>query len=228
MGMIRRFAQRLRYKRLHRLDVAVSHAVLGSDYGGWPVILDRLSASDIAYSFGVGSDISFDLALVEQTGCTVHAFDPTPRARDWIAHQHVPAKFHFHALGLADSDGELSFFAPAADHHDSFSLQPDPKASGTTASCPVRRLSSLLADLGHALPALLKMDIEGFEYAVIEDLCTGNLRPAQLLVEFHHGMYGFDTDVTLAAVARLREIGYRIFHISPTAHEYGFVHMVEG
>ena len=34
------------------------------------------------------------------------------------------------------------------------------------------------------------MDIEGSEYVVIDDILTHDVRPRQLLTEFHHGMYG--------------------------------------
>ena len=39
-----------------------------------------VDADWICYCGGVGEDITFDLGLIERFGCTVYAFDPTPRA----------------------------------------------------------------------------------------------------------------------------------------------------
>lgn len=67
------------------------------------------------------------------------------------------------------------------------------------------------------------MDIEGFEYSVIEDILKGSIRPKQLLVEFHHGMYGFSSSRTEEAVTQLSTCGYKLFYVSSSGHEYGFV-----
>jgi len=57
-------------------------------------------------------DITFDLALVERTGATVHAFDPTPRVVEWLATQKLPGQFVFHDVGLGIKDETLWFNAP--------------------------------------------------------------------------------------------------------------------
>jgi FkbM family methyltransferase len=50
----------------------------------------------------------------------------------------------------------------------------------------VRRLQTIFQSLGHKHVDVLKMDIEGSEYEVIDDLCDLHLRIDQVLVEFHH------------------------------------------
>jgi hypothetical protein len=55
---------------------------------------------------------------------------------------------------------------------------------------------------------VLKMDIEGSEYAAIEDLCRSEIYPKQLLVEFHHNSdLGIQLQKTRDAVAALRASG---------------------
>ena len=68
------------------------------------------------------------------------------------------------------------------------------------------------------------MDIEGFEYGVIDDVLAGPVRPAQWLIEFHHTMMHFRPDQTRRAVERLEAAGYRLFAVSNVGHEYSFVH----
>lgn len=58
---------------------------LGTRYGGFHLPTNcALRDDSIVYNFGVGEDISFDVALVENFGCKVHLFDPTPRAIDHV------------------------------------------------------------------------------------------------------------------------------------------------
>jgi hypothetical protein len=87
----------------------------------------------------------------------------------------------------------------------------------------VRRLSTICRELGHAHVDLLKLDIEGAEYSVIDDLRASEIRPRQLIVEFHHRQHGVGIDRTRSAVATLKALGYRLFHVSPNGEEYSFL-----
>jgi FkbM family methyltransferase len=225
ISQLKAIARRILRPPLHAPDVKLAHVVLGTDYGGWPLLTGHTPPKPLIFAFGVGEDISFDLAAIEQFSATVHAFDPTPRCRAWVEKQSTPSNFHFHAIGLAAEDGEAEFFAPEKDVNVSFSAKPAPLSDASLAvKAPVRRLSSIIDDLGAGLPDVLKMDIEGFEYDVLDDLIASGMRPAQLLVEFHHRMYGIANETTERQIERLRSAGYRIFYVSSGGHEYGLVH----
>jgi len=90
---------------------------------------------------------------------------------------------------------------------------------------PVERIGTFARNRGHAKVDLIKLDIEGGEYAVIADLVRAGPLPRQLLVEFHHNMYDIELDQTAAALALLRQTGYLIFDVSPTGREYSFIRM---
>jgi hypothetical protein len=87
---------------------------LGSVYGGWTIVPELLDTSSVVYSVGVGNDISFDLELIRRFGATVHGFDPSPLAIEWIAAQDLPANYLFHPWGLSAPDGSADFFAPVS------------------------------------------------------------------------------------------------------------------
>ena len=221
---LRRAVNRFRGTRLHEPTLRRPISIIGSEYGAFAVDLGLLEPSSIVYSVGVGEDITFDVGLIEAVGCDVHAFDPTPISIGWLAQQPLPDKFHFHALGLSSLDEEAEFQVPAKIGWHSYSLWMDPTAEQTgSVRCSVRRLSTLMEQFGHHHLDLIKMDIEGFEYAVIDDMIATTVRPKMLLVEFHHGNYGIDAEYTRCMVGRLMKYQYGIFWISDTGHEYGFL-----
>jgi FkbM family methyltransferase len=173
------------------------------------------------YSVGLGHDISFDLALAKTTPCEIFGFDPTPKTRAWLATQSLPECFHYIPIGLANQDGLVNFAMPSDPTFDDFSIVRSNK--GPFVSCEVRRLASLAKQLGHDRIDLLKMDIEGAEYQVIDDICQGTLLPSQLLVEFHHRIDGAHIRDTLSAIAKLRKVGYLLFDVSSSGRELSFI-----
>jgi FkbM family methyltransferase len=157
---------------------------LGSQYGGWIVPASVLQPDSICYCAGVGEDISFDLALMKRFGCDVHAFDPTPRAIEFVRRTaaDVPG-FHFHPVGLWERDESLRFYAPSNPDHVSHSVM-NLQQTDSYFEAPCRSLPSLMKELGHSRVDLLKLDIEGAEHEVIESMLEDGIRPAVLCVEF--------------------------------------------
>ncbi len=206
-----------------RRQIAFPTESHGAGYGAWSICPETLSPESIVYSFGVGEDISFDLSLIAQYGMTVHAFDPTPRSIAWLTDKQVPERFRFHAYGVADFDGTATFNAPENPDHVSFSMVSGEQEALRPAKGEVFRLSTIMQKLGHDHIDVLKMDIEGAEYGVIEDLATSGLPVQQLLVEFHHRFEKAGVEKTKAAIRLLNTHGYRIFAVSPRGEEYSFI-----
>jgi len=209
---------------LHRPDIRLPYDLYGEGYCYWPLLREITPDHALVYSFGIGEDISFDLAAIAAFDCRIHAFDPTPRSRTWIDLQPLPDKFSYHPIGIAAIDGLAEFFAPARADHVSFSRAPDrPAVPSESITAEVMRLQTLIGHLGTRVPDVLKMDVEGFEYEVVEDIVDGDIMPVQLLVEFHHGMYGIAEQRTYQAVEELRAAGYALYFVAPSGREYGFV-----
>ena len=180
---------------------------LGSSYGGWTIPTSLLSSESICYSAGVGEDATFDIALVERLGCDVFAFDPTPKA---IRHgEQIAAtveRFHFIAVGLAGSDGERRFYAPAKSAHASYSID-NLQRTGDSLVAECLSPATLMRRLGHDRIDLLKADIEGAEYEVLAALDAARIHPTVICMEFHG-----PTRTTVRALRRLGRIGYSLAH----------------
>ena len=198
-------------------------AHFGNEHADWCVCPAGLSEESVVYSFGVGTDISFDLELIRRFGMRVHGFDPTPRAIAWVKSQDLPEKFIFHDYGIAGHDGNVLFRAPENPNHVSYSVVSRGSLKTPLIEAPVRRLATIVKNLGHEKIDVLKMDIEGAEYEVVEDLVSFEKPVNQLLVEFHHSWQELGIRSTKEAVAALNRAGYKIFHISPSGREISFV-----
>lgn len=204
------------------LDISCRVGKFGQGDGTWAVALDHLAASPTVYSVGVGYDISFDLDMITKFNAEVQAFDPTPLSRQWLAGQKLPREFHFWPYGLAAYDGDAEFFLPKG-HEVSFTSLPQEAGAGVL--CQVKRLDTLMRTLGHTRIDLLKIDIEGAEYAIVPDLVSMRGKIGQLLIEFHHRMAPGHEGVrkTRQAIEILKSAGYELFHVSPRGLEYSFL-----
>lgn len=201
---------------------AMPLVTLGQGAGAWAVWPDNLGPESVVYSFGVGRDISFERAMIERFGLTVHAFDPTPLALEWLKSQQLPQRFHLHELGVASYDGYARFQPPTKAKFESFSML---RASGQGApiDAPVRRFRTLAAMLGHARVDVLKMDIEGAEYTVLRDIAPSGVAIGQILVEFHHRWKEVGAGRTRRAIEELAEAGFQVAGVSSSGTEYTFV-----
>jgi FkbM family methyltransferase len=154
---------------------------LGTEYGKHYIDLNYINKDSLVYSFGIGEDISFDMEIINRKGCTIHAFDPTPKSLKWIKSQNLPDTFKFYEYGLSNIDGILSFEPPPNPEWVSYK-----ESSKGEFSFPVKKLSTILKELGHSKRIdFLKLDIEGSEYSVIENILKENLNPFQMSIEFH-------------------------------------------
>ena len=183
---------------------------IGSDYGGWAVPDDRLGTNAVCYCVGIGADASFDLGLIDRYGCDVHSFDPTPVAVSYVSNTVTPPGFHFHAVGLWSSDGEIPFHAPQNRAHASYSAL-NLQDTEETVYCQVKRLANLMSELGHTHLDLLKMDIEGAEFEVIDSILADGLDIDTICVEFHRSSAGLGRIV--ATIDRLQACGWGIIAI---------------
>jgi FkbM family methyltransferase len=221
---VRRMAWKLAERDIQfPVQVTVPTVRLGTEYGGWTICPSGLGASSIVYSVGIGRDISFDLGVIEAYGLSVYAFDPTPASIAWLKGQELPGKFRWQELGLAGRDGVAVLFPPENPEYISHTMMAQSARAGQGFPVQIRRLSTIMSDLRHAELDVLKMDIEGSEYEVLDDILASGVHVRQILVEFHHRFAGIGIEQTRRAVGRLNDAGYRIFSAADNGQEYGFI-----
>lgn len=185
---------------------------------------ELLTSRSIVYSAGIGDDISFDLDIIEHFGATIFGFDPSPSSIAWVEKYNLPFQFRFFPYGVSDHDGEILLYRSDDDQNSSFSFRRSRKGEPRESfEAPVMRLSSIMKELGHTRIDLLKLNIEGMEYSVIKDMIDSEIKPIQLVVEFHHRFPEFGISMTRDALRLLKKAGYKIVYINPSGDVYTFI-----
>jgi FkbM family methyltransferase len=196
-------------------------------HGDWCFIPDNLTSESIIYSLGVGEDIIFDVEIIKEFNVSVEAFDPTPNSIKWLENTATPDNFNFHPFGISNQDGDLKLYPLVIKGKKSstmFTLDNECSSDESEfVEIPVKRLSTIMTELKHQKIDILKMDIEGAEYDVIDDLLQSNLDVKQLLVEFHHRFETIGRKKSEDIIKKLNNSGYKIFFISEKGREYSFI-----
>lgn len=225
MSIFTKSKQRFRRHKLKQLGIepvsCKTSALYGGDHG-WVVDESLLNRESVIYSVGVGSNIDFDVELINSFGATVHAFDPTPRSIEWVKNQQLPKHFIFHPFGLSAENGHMDFFPPAKASSTHFSPIDRYGDTNNIVRAPVKDIDTIASELKHKEIDLLKMDIEGAEYEVIEALPKNRVAINQILIEFHHMYKGIPISKTVDAISTLSNLGFELFNISQRTYEFSF------
>ncbi|HIM22043.1 MAG TPA: FkbM family methyltransferase [Gammaproteobacteria bacterium] len=225
MSIFTKSKQRFRRHKLKQLGIepvsCKTSALYGGDHG-WVVDESLLNRESVIYSVGVGSNIDFDIELINSFGATVHAFDPTPRSIEWVKNQQLPKHFIFHPFGLSAENGHMDFFPPAKASSTHFSPIDRYGDTNNIVRAPVKDIDTIASELKHKEIDLLKMDIEGAEYEVIEALPKNRVAINQILIEFHHMYKGVPISKTVDAISTLSNLGFELFNISQRTYEFSF------
>ena len=174
----------------------------------WTICPTGLNAQSIVYSGGLGSDVSFEHALTRRTGCSIVMFDPSPAGVRTMAlpENRIP-QFRFFPVALAGHSGKLKM-APPKPGEDSWRL---PCGDDEALEVTCTDLESLMNQNNDRQIDLLKIDIEGCEYEVIDHLLARRIPVRQICVEYHHGVLpGIRRSQTIRSMLKLVSKGYRL------------------
>lgn len=138
----------------------------------------------------IGMSVAYFKHLYPQARIT--AFEANPHAHRMLVRNIEENKFtdvRAYQVALHDAEGEIPFFI-GEDVGTLLGSTHSGRGGGQELRVPAQRLSTHLLELGHV--DLVKMDVEGAETRILEDLCsTGTLGLADAyIIEYHHNLPG--------------------------------------
>jgi len=156
--------------------------------GGWLVCNNqRQQQKDskcIVYSIGIKDDFSFDQAIhnsnLYPSTCEVHGFDPSPYGlKSKPKYQAIGPRAHYHSMGLGTTDGVAEpgtapFRWPGIGY----------MRYTNTAPWILKRIPTIMKELGHSQVSHLKVDAEGAEWDAIPDI-VASTQWTEFAVEMH-------------------------------------------
>lgn len=197
---------------------------LGTRYGGWWIDVNLIGANALLIDAGLGEDISFPTAFLARfAGSQVIGIEPNPRSLAYYqAHPQIGMEIREQAFWTHAGE-TLTFHLPRP--QDTLPKGADGVSGslvgtheyvvgGETLTVLTTDLATLLSQAGRSECDVLKLDIEGAEYAVLHQLCaSGDIRRArQVLIEFHHRVTHHRLEETQAATETLCRCGFRLVH----------------
>ena len=194
---------------------------IGNKSEGWWIADEKLQQGEnVVFSFGLGEDISFDLGMIKKFNSRVYGFDPTPKSLKFIKNLELPDTFILNEYAIAEKNGNLTFNLPFNEEHVSGSFMDI--ESNNTITVEAKTFKTILDELDINLESIdiVKMDIEGAEYNVIENMIADNLMPKQLLIEYHHFFDSIDNQTTKKNINLLLQY-YELFYVED--YNYSFI-----
>ena len=196
----------------------------GNEYGGFNVNPKLIENNGTVYSFGIGEDISFDETIMRNHNCFVFGFDPTPKSIEWCSRQNLNKNFHFYPFGIACNSGVATFNLPSNPNHISGSvINHNNVNSHNQVEVEMKSFEDIQKLLNHRKIDVLKMDVEGSEYEIIDSVLQFDIEIIQIVVEFHERFFANGKAKSKEFIKRMNENGYKIFAISDSYEEVSFI-----
>ena len=152
--------------------------------GGFFLDKSLASKKSVLFSFGIGTDISFDRCVSSLGVKKIYLFDPTPIAIKFIKDQRLPSYYKFFDYGLSLKDETTEFILPTSEFISGSMIYHNQLGKGERINVDFKKLSTICNDLD-ITPDILKIDIEGSEFEIIEDIFKSKIFPKQICIEFH-------------------------------------------
>jgi len=192
-------------------------------YGSWPLCANLLPPNPLVYSFGIGVDISFDVAMVNEFGARdVFCYDPTITKETFAEMSKGKERnLSFYQLGAGISYDVIHFYKSTNPIIQS--LVSTPGLSGYNKepylSAAVLDVSSIAAMNKHEWVDLIKIDGEGIEFDIFLQTDLHLLPTSHILLEFHARLIDGGWEKQSQIYKRFEEAGWELAYEQPKNKE---------
>jgi len=191
--------------------------LVGTNYGGWMIDIDLIPHQSVIISAGVGEDISFDLQLIKMRNCKIIGIDPTLKSHRFIENRKNLDNFKLIKGALHPADGDvIKIYKTKRSDYVSESILPDHQSVNNFDSYFSETISLNKIFEEYEEISVIKMDIEGSEYGVIQALKYIPDSVKQFCVEFHHFCTSKTIEDTKEMIKMLAELGFKNYVEKPS------------
>lgn len=215
-------------------ELAINYSLICEDCMDKGVVcFDKFENKEelIIYSAGIANQINYELDLLERLNkkrVQLYAFDPTPKALEFLYKQKLPDNFHVMPYAISDEDKKIQFALPTQEGWMSGSaerVKNDERKMDfkNTIQVEGRSLKSIMKELGHDRIDLLKMDIEGSEFSALSSAFADNLKIEQICLDYHEYMFRRGRSMLKHFIIQLHNSGYRVYYSEPNGRCVGLI-----
>ena len=222
---IRKVLQLLYLSKYNKND-GQAYETIGNDYGFMILPKHLIKENSSILSFGVGEDIEAEIDLIKQYDCTVQLYDPTDISIQYIDkvkqelfsknEQRIADKIIFNAAALWKEVGTVKFFKPKEANFVSHSIN-NIDATENFVEVPAETIKSIMQKLHIEAVDYIKMDIEGAEYEVLENMLADKINFKAIYLEYHynrnHSVFQ-DIRNIRHSLDSLSKLGYKVIYCS--------------
>jgi FkbM family methyltransferase len=179
---------------------------LGTSYGGWEIDTDEIPNGSFIIDAGLGEDVSFLEELLQIKSINIIGIDPTEKSHRFIEGKKIENLTLLKKCIAREGTKEIKIFKNINSMHVSESYFKEHSSTNEMESY-FSECISFKELIEKYNPSLIKMDIEGAEYDVLDE-CIG---VKQICVEFHHHCISTkSTQDTQKCLDKMKSVGYRI------------------
>ncbi|MEM8955773.1 MAG: FkbM family methyltransferase [Verrucomicrobiota bacterium] len=198
----------------------------------WAIRGDLLPDQPFVLSAGLSDEVYFEEELLERyESMRIYGMDPTPLCgpvTQELIDRFGEERFMYRGAALGGEDGEMEVWAEKNEAGEAIYfywglIQDREERRLEKEKIPVLSPRTIAREEGVTVFDLLKIDIEGAEYDVIDHVLGNGIEVRQLLVEFHYRFDDVGLRKTLDSIRRLKRVGYRIEWVGRWCEEFLFV-----
>ena len=196
--------------------------------GNYLLHKDLIKQNSIIYTFGVGESISFEEILSNRFKCKIFCYDPTSLAINYMEKKKYNKNLiFFKDYGIWDEDKKVKFYHQSQnDSHNTGGSITNLFESETYDLLQCYKLKTLMDQNKHSKIDVLKLDIEGAAFEVLNNLINDKIYPKQIVVEFEYSeddiidnkKFKIWTNRLTNLLNRMKKIDYKCYYLPRYSH----------
>lgn len=196
--------------------------------GNYLLHKDLINENSIIYTFGVGESISFEEMLSNRFKSKVFCYDPTSLAVNYMKKKKYDKNLiFFKDYGIWNEDTKVKFFHQSEnDLNNTGGSITNLFETESFDLLQCYKLKTLMDQNKHSKIDVLKLDIEGAAFEVLDNLIIDKIFPKQIVVEFEYSeddkiedeKFNIWSNKLKKLVERMKNINYKCYYLPRYSH----------